>query len=727
MKDIPLTEKKLKKFDACIAAYVSGQEGDFSLSDMKGDPCISGNRDFAKLPDAVLVDGLRRSRLVFSRNDQVFSPRQHYFARARFIVSPTKEEIAAGILIPGHRFLPFYAPDILPWECTLLAPDGKAVAKKTVTRSCDSLRLYYAFLGWENSISFFVLDNSKNQQVFGGFELTGKEKVTISVYDFSQLYRDWNFRDGDGILCQTEDWLKGVYTITLVSAEECRKLMDQSADWVQKMERGFRKTFDSFKMNISIEEQISYAYYFAGRRILKKPPLHLGKLVNNSSGIYFVAFGMESRLWYEEQLTLSTLGIDKTGSRREFPGTFNGVLESLGVIFTEVEVEAYLRDALFSCRGNRDGEDAIHDAVLERLFPGGTIFFASEQTAQEFWRHFMKLRNRVMRTYNYFTDQKTGKIRAEVLGILDAHYAWMRSLDEQEDEMNPDNLPIQVFAGIVQAMGFLTSFLELLNKGEAMARENADQLVRYLPEIRHSLEEFREDVEIGLKTKTIQKGKAASPHLRLVSSGEKAEAKGGESGGQEDLKHLFVLRISLKRISPQIWRSIQVPGFISLGDLHRIIQIVMGWSDSHLHSFRIDGITYGIDSEAFDIDMEEENEDCYSLEDLNLWEKQRFLYTYDFGDNWEHQILVSKILSPPAGSSDAYLRPCCLNGKRACPPEDCGGVWGYEELLECISQPRKKRSRELAEWEEEFDPEFFDVDIVNELLLSGWEEDPCAD
>jgi hypothetical protein len=623
--------------------------------------------------------------------------------------------------------LPFYAPDILPWDCSLLAPDGKAVAKKTVTRSCDSLRIYYAFLGWENSINLFVLDKSENQQVFGDFVLTGKEKVAISVFDLAGLYRDWNFKDGDGILCQTEDWLRGVYTITFISAEERRELMDRSADWVRKIEKGFRKTFDSFKMNIPIEEQISYAYYFAGKGVLKKPHLHLGGLVNDSPRVYFVAFGMETRLWYEDKLSLATLGIDRAGKERESPETFNGILESLGVIFTEVEVEAYLRDALFSLRGNRDGEDAIHETVLERLFPEGRIFFDSEKAAREFRRHLIKLRNRVIRSYNYFTDQKTGKMRAEVLDILDSHYAWMRGLDDQEDEMNPENLPVQVFAGIVQTMGFLTSFLDLLNRGEAVPGEDADQFVRYLPEIRRSLEDFREDVEIGLKARTPKKGKAASPRLRLVSPGEEPGGKNAGTGGREELKHVFVLRISLRDISPQVWRSVQVPGFITLGDLHRIIQIVMGWSDSHLHSFEIAGVRYGMGGEDFDFEIEEEDENNYSLEDLELREKQRFLYTYDFGDTWEHQILVSKILSLPEDPAGAYLRPRCLNGKRSCPPEDCGGPWGYEALLEDLSKPPKKRNRDLLEWEEDFDPEFFDVDITNELLLSGWEEDSCAD
>ncbi|MHB9293469.1 putative IS66 family transposase ISPre3 [Hollandina sp. SP2] len=184
-------------------------------------------------------------------------------------------------------------------------------------------------------------------------------------------------------------------------------------------------------------------------------------------------------------------------------------------------------------------------------------------------------------------------------------------------------------------------------------------------------------------------------------------------------KSLFILRISLDAISPQIWRRVQVPGYFTLGDLHRVIQDSMGWDNDHLHAFTLHTMQYGPVSLVDDLDMHDEDE--YILDDLGLRDKQRFQYTYDFGDTWQHQILVSKII-PIAGCSDAdkqYAR--CLSGKRACPPEDSGGPGGYEELLETLkaSVTYKQQLPEWLAWLRDFDPDYFSLDEVNGLLCPG--------
>ncbi|MDR2797738.1 MAG: plasmid pRiA4b ORF-3 family protein [Treponema sp.] len=184
-------------------------------------------------------------------------------------------------------------------------------------------------------------------------------------------------------------------------------------------------------------------------------------------------------------------------------------------------------------------------------------------------------------------------------------------------------------------------------------------------------------------------------------------------------KSLFILRISLETISPQIWRRVQVPGSFTLGDLHRVIQDGMGWDNDHLHIFTLHTMQYGPVSLMDDLDMNDEDE--YSLDELGLRDKQRFQYTYDFGDTWQHQILVSKII-PAAGCSDIDKQyACCLSGKRACPPEDSGGPYGYGELLETLkaSVTHKQQLPEWLAWLRDFDPDYFSLDEVNSLLRPG--------
>jgi hypothetical protein len=147
-----------------------------------------------------------------------------------------------------------------------------------------------------------------------------------------------------------------------------------------------------------------------------------------------------------------------------------------------------------------------------------------------------------------------------------------------------------------------------------------------------------------------------------------------------------------------------VPGNTRLDHLHLMIQAAMGWYNCHLHSFDIGEGRYGMYDDEFDVDYEDEKD--YRLEELVPDEKTRFLYAYDFGDNWEHEVLVEKIQPPESG----VKYPRCTAGARACPPEDVGSTPGYAEFLEAISDPEHEEHDSYLEWAGgKFDPEAFDV------------------
>lgn len=176
-------------------------------------------------------------------------------------------------------------------------------------------------------------------------------------------------------------------------------------------------------------------------------------------------------------------------------------------------------------------------------------------------------------------------------------------------------------------------------------------------------------------------------------------------------ENIYQLKVTLKRIKPPIWRRVQVPGNITLYRLHKILQVVMGWYNYHLYQFVIDGTYYSDpDDEGL---IEVKNARRRKLKDVVGQEKKRFIYEYDFGDGWEHEIIVEKILSPDPGKR----YPVCLNGRRACPPEDCGGPWGYADLLEILADPGHPQYEEMRAWAgEDFDPEKFDLEFVNKAL-----------
>jgi len=177
---------------------------------------------------------------------------------------------------------------------------------------------------------------------------------------------------------------------------------------------------------------------------------------------------------------------------------------------------------------------------------------------------------------------------------------------------------------------------------------------------------------------------------------------------------IYQLKITLKDIRPPIWRRVQIRSEATLAQLHWVIQFSMGWTNSHLHSFNIGGIEYGVPMPEFDIDgMAVRDEQTVKLNKVIPGEKFKFLYLYDFGDAWEHEILVEKVLE----FDPTFDYPNCITGKRACPPEDCGGVWGYQNFLEVIQDANHPEHEEMLEWVGGFfDPEDAGLADVNPRL-----------
>jgi hypothetical protein len=176
---------------------------------------------------------------------------------------------------------------------------------------------------------------------------------------------------------------------------------------------------------------------------------------------------------------------------------------------------------------------------------------------------------------------------------------------------------------------------------------------------------------------------------------------------------LYELKMTLRGSEPPIWRRLQVPGSIKLDRLHEVFQVAMGWTDSHLHQFVDPPMVYSVPSEEDYPGVERLDERRFRLADLAQHEKASFLYEYDFGDGWGHDVLVEKIVS----AGPEKKRAVCLAGEKACPPEDCGGIWGYYELLEALNNPKHESHQEMLDWlGEPFDPGRFDPEEVNAIL-----------
>jgi hypothetical protein len=246
---------------------------------------------------------------------------------------------------------------------------------------------------------------------------------------------------------------------------------------------------------------------------------------------------------------------------------------------------------------------------------------------------------------------------------------------------------------ILKVNGILVDIRDMPREAQVVAYENG--LIPYIPADQNSPPASQPDVAAS-----------APPPAKPAKSSQTGKASGS----------IYQLKVTLLGSTPPIWRRILIASDTRLNDLHEILQDVMGWSNSHLHQFitgKRPALQFYAPQEYNDGFMETEDENKYKISDIAPREKDKFVYEYDFGNSWEHQIVVEKIL--PRQADTHY--PVCLKGARACPPEDSGGVWGYEEFLEALKKPDNPEYEEQVEWiGKDFDPEYFDIEAINQVL-----------
>ncbi|HJW74925.1 MAG TPA: plasmid pRiA4b ORF-3 family protein [Thermoleophilia bacterium] len=177
---------------------------------------------------------------------------------------------------------------------------------------------------------------------------------------------------------------------------------------------------------------------------------------------------------------------------------------------------------------------------------------------------------------------------------------------------------------------------------------------------------------------------------------------------------IVTLRIALLGIEPPIWRRLEVPAAYHLGELHAALNTAMGWLDYHLHEFEIGGRRYGVP----DVDFAPEADNTLPEENIVLGDLARtgvklFEYTYDFGDDWRHSVVVEKT----GPGEEVLFYPRCIAGLGACPPEDCGGLAGFEDFKEAMANPDHPEHKSLKRWYGgDFDPGEFSAEEASKLL-----------
>ena len=605
-----------------------------------------------------------------------FIPRHVFFKGAEFRVKPLPEEIEGGYLVPGHRFVPFLPSGKPPFDATLKLSGGLKAAKRVESFSYETALRCLIYFGEYGMIDYLMADQESNgDKLKPPFD----KPVDMTVFDLRGFYEQCGFKAGDYLMLKVEDALKGVLSV--------RHLPPKSKDvdfagirvWADAMRSGFGEMLEIEDPSFDCMEQIAWMYSYAEQdkespSVLKDPPLSLPEFFIKQTDLTIRSLGQVSFFWPKE-IPVEERMMEFMDDDPEPETELDAFFQMFNLSVDTDDAEAYMRNAIAS--GENDPAQ-----VLERVLDGRDLVFPNQIILDEFIMLWEELWGEVLERYNPETD-KFRETRSVFLDFNDKCLKILRAMDGTD--VDPaEAMANQDFMKLTEISGMIHSVLVMSNQVEG----EIDASDLPLDEIKETLDPVIDDISQRLQQAQADKQQAVAD------------------------SPVYQLKVTLKGSKPPIWRRMLVHSAMPLEQLHDIIQITFGWQNCHLHQF-FDGEEYYqsvVEQDEFNDFMQSEDSNAYHLSDLLRREKDKISYEYDFGDGWEHTVLLEKVL-PPAPEKSL---PICVKGMRACPPEDCGGLWGYYNLLEKINGPDCPEKEQLLEWTGgPIDPDAFDLIAAN--------------
>jgi hypothetical protein len=599
--------------------------------------------------------------IAFQTGNRRWISRRGCFESARFVISPTKLELLNGILIPGHRCVPFANPALLPHEYKFLWK-GAAIPQDFTEGSPEEFYPYYSIFGEEYAPQYVARDNLENEEAFNSDPYDDPEEVSIHTLDMRNIYREAAFVPGDRFVVRIADWIDGTFALEKVGKDEW-----SAADlyaWFEAAEGGFADSFNLLGPASSTEEQIAYAYWYGGNRMRETPAYPLEEfLYEKTNRIEITAYGIETRFWYSGREIPDRKNPDYNQARPD-KMPVEEMLCRKNIPASEYVLQSYVRDALF--RGDKD-----ISRIIKRIVPSCIELNAQEQKILS--EYIAAELRGLSKTYSPFTDKTTGPIRQRVCELHTAVVELAARLEKGGIEQS--SLPKHTFIVFSQIQNHAAGVMEDLDAEPT--DEELEAMDNSLDSMIDTYEDIKEMIEESL-------GNFRRNRFSLVKPGAK-----------EGMTVERLLQISIG--GTDVWRRLMVSETCCLEDLHFIIQTVMGWKNSQIFLFIASG---PLDSKL-------------TLKDLGDRGVRELLYEY--GAKWTVKIIL---LSLYEKSGETRVR--CVAGAGAAPPEYIGGPLRFRRAVSALEGGSdSERMDARLELGQDFDPGLFDLDACNRNLNSG--------
>jgi hypothetical protein len=644
----------------------------FTLEEITSYVQASGKKRNKKL-SLEIAAYLDLRKIAFRQDSKHWVSRRGCFEPVEFVISPSRLELLNGILIPGHRCVPFANPLTLPHRYEFFWKN-KPIPVTTTEAAPEDIYPYYCVYGEEFAPQYIARDNPKNEEAYNVDPYEDPPEVSIHTLDMRAIYRESSFIPGDRFIVRTLDWKECRFE--LEKADKDMWTAASLASWLEAAETGFENSFAMLGAGASTEEQIAFAYWYGGKRMRELPAYSLEEfLFEKTDKIDISPYGIETRFWFAGKeipdskcLQNYTVPPDKT--------FIEELLFSKNIPISEYVILSYIRDAFF-----RNENDI--DEVINRIVPP---VIHLEKVEWEIITNYISDRmDDFRKSYSLFLDQGTGPVRQRVAELHTAVIDLAARL--QKGEIEAAWLPRHTFIVLSQIQGHAAALLEDLvfddspPESEIMAMDNSlDSMVDTYGDIKELINNAMDNYRRS--------------NLTLIH--------GGDAAGPL----WWMIQISISGLD--IWRRAIVSHEITMTELHRLIQISMDWNGSSRFRFYCETPEDG---------GKQYLHDTIKLGDIDFHGKKELYYEY--GTRWSVRVII---MSSYQSGKDETARFVAGNG--APPPEQVEGPRQFNRLLDSLETEGYNNDKQIAlhELGADFIPGEFDLDRVNRNLRAVLQE-----
>ncbi|MDR1099340.1 MAG: plasmid pRiA4b ORF-3 family protein [Treponema sp.] len=615
---------------------------------------------------AALLDS---RNIAFKLDSSRWISRRGCFEPVPFVISPTQLELLNGILIPGHRCIPFANPGLLPQEYSFYWK-GTLIPMGTTEGPPEEFYPYYCLFGEEYAPQYVARDNPQNETAFNSDPYEDPPEVSISTLDMRNIYRESGFVPGDRFVARSRDWKAGSFELERVGKDEWSQT--ELYDWFEAAENGFEDSMALLGPGTSTEEQIAYAYWYGGKRMRDVPAYALEDfLYEKTNRIETVPYGIETRFWYAGKEIPDNRDIESVPALPD-QTIVEDILFRRKIPVSEFVVQSYVLDALY-----RGDEDIGH--IIDRLVPPAVHLEPGERNLLA--DYITGALEEFRETYTLFTDQGMGPIRQRVGELHTAVVDFSARL--YKGDIDPSWLPNHTFIVLSQIQGHAAGLLEDLDTNEAPPEAELEAMDNTLDSMIETYEDIKE--LIGDAMNNFRRNKLSVVRYQP---------------DEDDDKGWRMAQISVRGV--EVWRRVAVPETCRLKNLHRIIQASLDWKGSFPHRFNAEQPGEVRGKKNLDGNLRIGELSAQGIAEL----------FYEYGSKWTVRVII---LSRYEGAPGETIR--CVAGAGAAPPEQIEGPLRFRKILALLEESggaeREAARREVGP---DFDPGHFDMEQCNRNL-----------